>query len=113
MAKKVNPAIAAVLAAVFAAQASAQDSSHLSRAQVKGETRAAAKAGKLVPAGEGPRAEVPTSSQTTRERRRAETLAARRAGLLINNDLARSQRVDNAYRTQPATVDRVALKAET
>ena len=79
----------ALLAATIAGPAAwAQTSaaSSPSRADVKAETRALEKAGKLEPAGSGgTRAErmaAPPKSTKTRAERKAETVAARKAGTL-------------------------------
>jgi hypothetical protein len=81
-------AIALLAATVAGPAAWAQTSaaSSPSRADVKAETRALEKAGKLEPAGPGgTRAErmaAPPKSTKTRAERKAETVAARKAGTL-------------------------------
>ena len=76
--------VAAVAAAMFAQGALAQDAaSSPTRADVKAETKAAGKAGKLTPAGEGPTAAAPAASSTkTRAERKAATKADAKAGKL-------------------------------
>lgn len=77
---------AAIAAAVFSNGAFAQDSAPpASRAAIKAETRAAEKAGKLIPAGEGSPVDPSLSSRSnkTRAERKAETRAARKSGDLI------------------------------
>jgi hypothetical protein len=76
---------AVVLAsATFAHVALAQASAPVSRSAVKAETKAAEKAGKLTPAGEGaaPVEKSTTPSTKTRAQRKAETLEARKEGKL-------------------------------
>ena len=74
--------VAALLAASLLCHAAAAQTSSapLTRAEVKAETRAAEKAGKLTPAGQGPEVKVSRKSGTTRAQRKADTLAARKAG---------------------------------
>jgi hypothetical protein len=74
----------AVAASVFAQFALAQASAPVSRADVKAETRAAEKAGKLAPAGEGsaPMEKSTEKSTKTRAERKAETAQARKEGKL-------------------------------
>jgi hypothetical protein len=76
--------VAAVAAAMFAQATFAQASAPLSRADVKAETKAAAKAGQLTPAGEGstPMDKPTTKSTKTRAERKAETKAAVKAGAI-------------------------------
>ena len=81
-------AIALLAATVAGPAAWAQTSaaSSPSRADVKAETRALEKAGKLEPAGPGgtreERMAAPPKSTKTRAERKAETVAARKAGTL-------------------------------
>jgi len=95
--------------AVMAQSASAP----VSRADVKAETRAAEKSGKLTPAGEGPEVKVSRTSTKTRAERKADTLAARRAGTLDPAGDADIARNDRKIAAQPTTVSRAARKAET
>jgi hypothetical protein len=77
---------AAMAAAVFSNGAFSQDAAPpASRATIKAETRAAEKAGKLTPAGEGSPVDrsVSTRSTKTRAERKAETQLARKKGELI------------------------------
>jgi hypothetical protein len=105
---------ATLAASVLCQVALAQTASDpVSRANVKAETRAAERAGKLTPAGEGPEFKVPRTSTTTRAERKADTRAARKAGTLEpagDADIAMS---DRKIRAQPTTVNRAARKAET
>jgi hypothetical protein len=78
--------VAAMAAAVFSNGAFSQDSTPpASRAAIKAETRAAEKAGKLTPAGEGSPVDPSLSSRSTKTRadRKAETRQARKSGELI------------------------------
>ena len=73
--------LAAAVAALFAQASFAQTTAPAARADVKAETKAAEKAGKLTPAGE---ASVPTEKATakstkTRAERKAETKDAAKA----------------------------------
>ena len=70
--------VAAVAAAMFAQASFAQASAPASRAEVKAETKAAEKAGKLTPAGEGaaPVAKSDEKSTMTRAERKAATKAS-------------------------------------
>ena len=77
---------AAIAAAVFSGAAFSQDSAPpASRAAIKAETRAAEKAGKLTPAGEGRPVDPALYSHTnkTRADRKAETRQARKSGELV------------------------------
>ncbi|MES2099069.1 MAG: hypothetical protein V4569_04560 [Pseudomonadota bacterium] len=72
--------VAAVAAAMFAQASFAQASAPAARADVKAETKAAAKEHKLTPAGEGaaPVEKSTAKSTKTRDERKAETQAARK-----------------------------------
>ena len=72
--------VAAVAAAMFTQASFAQASAPASRAEVKSETMAAEKAGKLTPAGEGsaPVEKSNAKSTKTRAERKAETQEARK-----------------------------------
>lgn len=85
----------------------------VSRAEVKAETREAAKAGKLTPAGEGPVVRIPRTTEKTRAQRKAETLAARREGTLKATGAAPDDKADRDLRAQQTTVNRAARKAQT
>jgi hypothetical protein len=81
MTKNVLTVVAAAAFAVFTQGAFAQASSP-SRADVKAETKAAEKSGKLTPAGEGPGAMTSGTagpSDKTREQRKAQTKADAKA----------------------------------
>jgi hypothetical protein len=99
-------AFAAVLAPVAYA---ASDTPPVSRAEVKEQTRAANKAGEMLPAGEASAAEktVLPAPTKTREQRKAETLEANRNGAL-------SDYGPNTYRTQnTAPRDALAKSSKT
>jgi hypothetical protein len=112
--KSVLVAAAAVAASVAWQGALAQASAPVSRADVKAETRALEKAGKLTPAGEGgapqvgPAASGPT---TTRAQRKAETKAAEKAGKLT--PAGPNQKADQAYQAASSSKTRAQRKAET
>jgi hypothetical protein len=105
----------AALALAFAPFASSQGSEPLTRAQVKAETRALEKAGKLTPAGEGvPSApEKDFKSTKTRAERKDETRLAAKNHELQPTGAAGSWKADNALRAQPTTRSRPERKAET
>ena len=109
-----NPILvaAAVVAASMWCQA-AMAESDLSRPEVKAQTRAAEKAGKLVPAGQGPEFKVSKGSTRTRAQRKADTLAERRAGGFHPAGDADVLVAERRARAQPTTVNRAARKAET
>ncbi len=111
--KPVLVAALAVVATFCWQQALAQASAPLSRADVKAETRAAEKAGKLTPAGQGgaPAAAAASGPTKTRAQRKAETIAARKAGALA--PAGSTQKADNADRAKPTTNSRAERKAET
>jgi len=83
MSRNVLTVVAAAAVALFAQGVFAQASAPASRADVKAETKAAEKAGKLTPAGEGPGAmtsgEKGGTSTKTRMDRKDETKAAAKA----------------------------------
>jgi Domain of unknown function (DUF4148) len=103
----------AVVATFCWQSAMAQASAPLSRADVKAETRAAEKAGKLTPAGQGgaPVAAAPAGPTKTRAQRKAETIEARKAGTLA--PAGPTQKADNAERAKPTAKSRADRKAET
>ena len=111
--KSVLVAALAVVATLWVQSAMAQASAPLSRADVKAETRAAEKAGKLTPAGQGgaPAAAPAAGPTKTRAQRKAETLEARKAGTLA--PAGSTQKGDNADRAKPTTRSRAERKAET
>jgi hypothetical protein len=106
-------AVAAAAASMLWTAAFGQSKAPVTRAEVKAETRAAEKAGKLVPAGQGPEFTVPTKSNTTRAKRKADTLAAEKAGEIppAGDDEIAMQ--DEQMRAQKTTVDRARRKAQT
>jgi hypothetical protein len=77
---------AAIAAAIFSNGAFSQDTAPpASRASIKAETRAAEKAGKLTPAGEGGPVDPSPKTRSTKTRadRKAETRLARKDGELV------------------------------
>jgi len=80
MSRKVLTVVAAAAVALFAQGVYAQASAPASRADVKAETKAAEKSGKLTPAGEGPGAmtsgEKGATSTKTKAEQKSETKAA-------------------------------------
>jgi len=114
MSSNILIAVAVTTTAALCQPAMAQtNSAPESRAQVKSETRAAEKAGELVPAGEGPEFKVSTKSTKTRAQREAETLAARKAGTLEPAGDGGILVADRKTEAQRTTVNRAARKAET
>ena len=111
--KSVLVAALAAVATLCWQSAMAQASAPVSRADVKAETRAAEKAGKLTPAGQGgaPAAALASGPTRTRAQRKAETVEARRAGALA--PAGPTQKADNADRAKAATRTRADRKAET
>ncbi|MEP6739596.1 MAG: DUF4148 domain-containing protein [Caldimonas sp.] len=105
----------AMAVAVFSQGAFAQASSP-TRAEVKAETKAAEKSGKLTPAGEGPGAmgaAPSTSSTKTRAERKAETRAAAKTGGLAPAGEGADMKADKAAAASKTTTDRAMRKAET
>jgi hypothetical protein len=112
-----KPTLAAAIAAVvFSNIAFSQDNSTpVTREQRKAETRAAEKAGKLTPAGEG-RPTTPdsnTKSTKTRAQRKAETRIARKNGELTPAGEAGEMKEEEAERSLHSTKTRAERKAET
>ena len=110
-------ALLAATAAGPAAWAQTSAASSPSRADVKAETRALEKAGKLEPAGPGgTRAErmaPPPKSTKTRSERKAETVAARKAGTLRPAGSGPTKAERTAPPTSTSTKTRAERKAET
>lgn len=106
--------VAAVAAAMFTQASFAQASAPASRAEVKSETRAAEKAGKLTPAGEGsaPVEKSNAKSTKTRAERKAETQEARKDKKLTPAGQATTPAAVAAPATGPAAA-RSDVKAET
>ena len=106
--------VAALAAALATPAVLEQASAPVSRADVKAETRAAEKAGKLAPAGQGggpvtsPATRGPS---TTRAERKAATLKARKDGEL--EPPGPSRKGDLAAQKQASTKTRDERKAET
>jgi hypothetical protein len=103
-----------IAAALTPAALAQTDTQPKSRAEVKEQTRAANKAGQLMPAGEVTPADKPASSTKTRAERKAETLEARKKGQLkpagqATYDTNMSQR----DATKGSTKTRAERKAET
>jgi hypothetical protein len=85
-----------------------------SRADVKAETRAAQKAGALVPAGEtSPRQAPQTLSSKTRHERKAETIAAGNAGELRRTGQEPEWKTAREAARVPSTRSRPDRKATT
>ena len=106
-------AVAAATASLLWTVAFGQSNAPLTRAEVKAETRAAEKAGQLVPAGQGPEFPVSMKSNTTREKRKADTRAAEKAGEIPPAGDAEMAMQDEATRAQKTTVNRAERKAQT
>jgi hypothetical protein len=85
------------------------------RADVKAETRSAEKAGKLVPAGQGPTGDKDAAfkSTKTRAQRKAETREARREGELEPTGEAAGLKEERAEDSAPSTTSRALRKAQT
>jgi hypothetical protein len=113
MSSKLKLTITAAVASLLCHAAMAQTAAPVSRAEVKAETRAAEKAGKLVPAGEGPEFVVPKTSNTTRAKRKADTRAAEKAGEIPPAGDAEIAAQDQAIRAQKTTTNRAERKAQT
>jgi hypothetical protein len=115
MSSKLVVAAAAALLASFGSQGVlAQASAPVSRAEVKAETKAAEKSGKLTPAGEAPAPVVNSTGvgpTTTRAERKAATLKARKEGTL--QPAGPTQKADVAIQKAPPTTTRAARKAAT
>jgi hypothetical protein len=106
---------AVVLTAItFAGNTFAQNASQpASRSEIKAETRALEKAGKLVPAGEGsPKDELKGTSDKTRAQRKAETRAARKAGELAPAGDAEELQQEKSELSAKSTKTRAQRKAE-
>ena len=98
---------------VCSAQAASEP---VSRAEVKAETRAAEKAGKLTPAGEGiqPIPQKLPKSDYTRAERKASTVQARKSGDLVRaGDTEQEAAVDKQDSKTKSTKTRAERKAET
>ena len=113
MSSKLKLTITAALASMVCHAAMAQTAPPKTRADVKAETRAAEKAGKLTPAGEGPEFVVPKTSNTTRAKRKADTRAAEKAGEIPAAGDAEMAEQDQATRNQKTTTNRAERKAQT
>jgi len=107
---------ACALAAITAAGAvHAQDNPAPTRAEVKAETRAAAKSHDLIPAGEAAGANQPVSrkSNKTRAQRKAETVQARRAGQIEPAGEVAGAKDERTALNTPSTRTRAQRKSET
>jgi len=107
--------LAASIAAAAMSTAVAQDNTPpASRAEVKAETRAAEKAGRLTPAGEGaaPTEKVTTKSTKTRAQRKAETMQARKSGDLAPAGEAEDAKKDKELQSMHSTKTRAQRKAD-
>jgi hypothetical protein len=91
-------------------------SAPVSRADVKAQTRAAEKAGQLIPAGEGvsPVPEKQTKSNYTRAERKAATVEARKNGDLVpTGDAGEEEKIAKDETKARSTKTRADRKAET
>jgi hypothetical protein len=107
--------VASIAAAAMSIAAVAQDNTPpASRAEVKAETKAAEKAGKLTPAGEGaaPTEKATTKSTKTRAQRKAETMQARKSGDLAPAGEAEDAKEDKESQSMHSTKTRAQRKAE-
>src|SRR5689334_20691103 len=100
MSKNVLTVVAAAALAVFAQGAFAQASSP-SRADVKAETKAAEKSGKLAPAGEAAdlkaeKADKSAKSTKTRDERKAQARADQKSGQMAPTGEAADTKLDKA-----------------
>jgi len=107
--------VAATLMLAFAPIAFSQGAASPSRAEVKAETRALEKSGKLTPAGEGTSSgpEKNFQSSKTRAERKSETRLAAKNHELIPTGNAGLYKADVALRAQPTTRSRAERRAET
>ena len=105
----------AAFALAFASTAYGQSDQSPTRAEVKAETRALEKSGKLIPAGEGGGLGTLKNfkSTKTRDQRKSETLQAARRHELQPPGAAGQWKYDQALRAQPTTRSRPERKAET
>lgn len=112
---RISVLAAATAATMATSLAFAQASAPTSRAQVKEETRGAAKAHQLTPPGQGgaPVTKSTAGPSTTREERKAATLQARKEGSLAPAGEAQTQKADAAASKQKSTRSRAERKAET
>ena len=107
--KLVLGAVAAAVA-MFSQGAFAQAASSPTRAEVKADTKAAEKSGKLTPAGEATGSTTPSkASDKTREERKAATKADRSAGKLA----PAGEATGSTTPSKGSEVDRAARKADT
>ena len=106
----------AAIALAFAPLAFGQSTGSPTRSEVKAETRALAKSGRLTPAGEGSPinpAEKNFKSQKTRADRKGETRQAARNHELQPAGSASLWKADQKLRAQPTQNSRPDRKAET
>lgn len=121
MTRTILPLIASIVmrsltmgTAVLCANARAQAPAGVSRVEVNAETRPAAKAGQLIPAGEGQRPAAPQPPSTkTRRQRQADTLREIRNGDLSPAGEGEDKNVAHAARESTSTWTRAQRKAET
>ena len=114
--KNVLTVVAAAALAVFAQGVFAQTTAPANRAEVKAETKAAEKAGKLTPAGEGPGAmSSGASGPSTKDRmeRKDETKAAAKSGGLKPAGEASEMKDDKKDKATVSTKTRDERKAQT
>jgi hypothetical protein len=113
-----KPSLAAIVLAfgtVAFTPAFAETEQPLTRAEVKSETKALEKSGKLTPAGEGSPvgADAHFTPTKTRSERKAETRLAEKNHELTPAGSAGLYKADAALRAQPTTRSRTERKAET
>ena len=112
--KNMLTVVAAAAFAVFTQGAFAQASSP-SRADVKAETKAAEKSGKLQPAGEGKAAMSSASgpSDKTRDERKTQTKADAKSGSMQPAGESATAKDDKASKSSKSTKTKADQKAET
>jgi hypothetical protein len=114
MTTKIAILTATILAGSLCSSLMAQSSTGpTSRADVRDETRALEREGRLTPPGQGPQAVVPATSETSRAQRKTATRAAEKAGTLAPAGDAAEEVLDERIRASPSTANRSARKAET
>jgi hypothetical protein len=112
--KTILTIVATVVASSMCHSVMAQTpSAAVTRSDVKAQARAAEKRHQI-PTGEESSFQTPSTKSTkTRYERKAETLAARKSGALEAAGDADELAVNRKMESQPTTVNRAALKAET
>ena len=103
----------AAFALAIATPLFAQDTAPATRGEVKAETKALEKAGKLTPPGEAVGTDRNFKPTKTRAQRKTETKLAAKNHELIPPGPGGTLKIDEAYRSQPSTRSREERKAET